>query len=333
MAYEQGIGGVASRGGRSMTGPDDAARIGAEAREWFVRLRGEGAAHRDAFESWYSASPEHADAYDHVLATWEATAHLDRGTPRGEAPAKRHGWRAPIAAVAAIVLLMIGVGVASLAGIGSRAAEAFSLVTKVGEIRTNRLPDGTQVTLDTDSRVDAVFTASTRRLRLLRGRARIAAVSDPQRPIQLEAAAATIEHGQVVDLTRGAGRTTIAMIGGTGAVRIGTAVVSLSAGQKIVIADAGAIAAPMALRDGDKRWTSGMLSFDNAPLEDVVAEANRYDGARIALDGDGLTQLRFTGTFRAGDAAGLARMLSAAFHLDLSRRADGSFVLSAPRTE
>jgi len=297
-----------------------------------VRLRGEGAAHRDAFESWYVASPEHADAYDRVLATWEATAHLDRAKPGGAAPVKRYGWRASIAAVAAIVLLMVGVGVASLAGIGGQAAEAFSLVTKVGEIRTDRLPDGTQVTLDTDSRVDAVFTASTRRLRLLRGRARIAATSDPQRPIELEAAALTIGNGQVVDLTLGTGRTTIAMISGTGAVRVGAAVVPLSAGQKIVIAGAAAPAAT-ALREGDRRWPSGMLSFDNAPLEDVLAEANRYSGPRIVLDGAGLTQRRFTGTFRAGDAAGLARMLSAAFHLSLSRRADGSFVLSAPRTK
>lgn len=316
-----------------MTDPDEAARVDAEARDWFVRLRGEGARHRDAFESWYIARPEHADAYDRVLATWEATARLDRPQAGGAVPVKRHGWRAPIAALAAIMLLMIGVGVASLAGIGGQAAQAFSLVTKVGEIRTDRLPDGTQVTLDTDSRVDAVFTTSSRRVRLLRGRARIAAASDPKRPIELEAAAAKIGNGQVVDLARDADRTTIAMIGGTGAVRVGTAVVPLSTGQKIVISDAAAATAPTALADGDKRWPSGMLSFDNAPLDDVVAEANRYSTVRIVLDGDALAQRRFTGTFRAGDAAGLARMLSAAFHLSLSRSDDGSFVLIAPRAK
>jgi len=316
-----------------MSDPGEAERIDAEARDWLVRLRGEGAHHRDAFESWYMARPQHADAYDRVLATWETTAHLDRLQAGGAAPAKRHGWRAPIAALAAIMLLMIGVGVASLAGIGGRAAEAFSLATRVGEIRTDRLPDGTNVTLDTDSRVDAVFTTSTRRVRLLRGRARIAAASDPKRPIQLEVAAATIGEGGVVDLTRRAGRTTVAMIGGASAVRVGTSVVPLSSDQQVVIADAAPPPVPTALSDADKRWPSGMLSFDNAPLDDVVAEANRYSAARVVLDGAALAQRRFTGTFHAGDAAGLARMLSAAFHLSLSRRGDGSFVLSAARTK
>jgi transmembrane sensor len=316
-----------------MSDPGEAERIDAEARDWFVRLRGEGARHRDAFESWYIAQPEHADAYDRVLATWQATAHLDRLQPGGTGPASRHGWRAPIAALAAIMLLMIGVGVASLAGIGGRAAEAFSLVTKVGEIRTDRLPDGTKVTLDTDSRVDAVFTTSTRRVRLLRGRARIVAASDPKRPIQLEIAAATIGGGGVVDLTRRAGRATVAMIGGASAVHVGSSVVPLSTDQEVVIADAAAPPAPTALSDGGKRWPSGMLSFDNAPLDDVVAEANRYSAARIVLEDAALAQRRFTGTFRAGNAAGLARMLSAAFHLSLSRRGDGSFVLSAPRAK
>jgi transmembrane sensor len=314
-----------------MSGPDDAvARLEAEAQQWLVRLRGDGPSNRAAFEDWYCASPDHAAAYDRVLLTWEASAHLTRAGRNGSARSKWSSWRPVAAAVAAAMLLMVGIGVATLAGVGRGPADAFSLVTKVGEIRTDRLPDGTRVTLDTDSRVDAVFTASRRQLRLVRGRARIAAASDARRPMELDAASVTVGDGEVVDLMRRSGLTTITMLDGAGSVHVGQQSVPLSAGQMLAVADTGPAAVPSALRDGDTRWPSGMLSFEDAALAVVVGEASRYSQTRIALDGDDVARLRFTGTFRGGDAAGLAHMLAKGFHLRLSRGPDGSFILSAP---
>jgi len=331
MAPRQGVGCAPPRSGSPVTGQDDAgARVEAEARQWLIRLRRDGPAHRDAFEQWYVASPVHADTYDRLLETWEMAGQVQRGQPVVGAPPARFGWRSSIAAVAAILLVMIGVGVASLAGIGRSPANAFSLSTKIGEIRTDRLPDGSHVTLDTDSRVDAVFTASRRQLRLVRGRARIAAARDVTRPMELGTGSVTIGDGEIVDLARSDGRTTVTMLRGNGVVHVGGKVVALAAGQQLAMADAGASTAPRRLDASETRWPSGMLSFDNARLAEVVAEANRYSRVRVVLDGDRVGQIRFTGTFRAGDNAGLARMLAAAFHLKLSRRADGSFQLSAP---
>lgn len=315
-----------------MSDPDAAtgraARIDHEAREWLVRLRGDAALHRDAFEDWYVADPDHADAYDHLLSSWEASGQLTRADDQEIAPAKTsRGWRAAIGAFAALLLVGVGIGVATLAGIGQTAANAFSIETRIGEIRTDRLADGTLVTLDTDSRVEGVFTASRRELRLVRGRARIAAARDPDRPLQLEVAAATINAGRIVDVARRGGRATVAMVAGAGAVREGNRSVRLPAGEIVSIGSAGQIAAPTSLREPDTRWPAGMLSFDKAPLGDVVAEANRYTATRIVLADSGVAALRFSGTFRTGDAKNLARMLSAAFSLSVSRGGDGSLVL------
>ena len=313
-----------------MTASEDAAaRVEAEARKWLIRLRGDGPASRDAFEQWYVASPDHADAYDRLLATWEVAGRLPQVIPPAAAPA---GWinrRSPIAAVAAILLLMIMIGVARLAGIGRTAADAFSLTTKIGEIRTDRLSDGTRVTLDTDSRIDAVFTTSRRQLRLVRGRARIAAARDPRRPMEIATVSATIGDGDIVDLSLSDGRTIVAMLSGSGTVHVGQSSVLLTAGQQVAIDGFRAAATPTPLRAGDTRWPSGMLSFDDATLDEVVAEANRYGRTPIVLDGGGTGRIRFTGSFRAGDTAALAHMLAAAFHLKLSRLSDGSFQLSA----
>jgi transmembrane sensor len=74
-------------------------------------------------------------------------------------------------------------------------------------------------------------------------------------------------------------------------------------------------------------WTRGMLQFDGTPLSEAVALANRYSDRHILLVG-GLGALRVTGAFRAGDTAGLAKALAAAFGLSLQQNADGNLLLS-----
>src|SRR3546814_1157465 len=62
---------------------------------------------------------------------------------------------------------------------------------------------------------------------------------------------------------------------------------------------------PQLLAASETSWISGMLSFENAPLADAVAAANRYNVQRIILVDATSREFRFTGTFRATDAAGL----------------------------
>lgn len=314
-----------------MTVPRDLeAQIEAEARNWLIRLRREGPACRDEFEDWYVASPSHADHYDWLLATWETSGLVADSLRR-----RRRGRHAWLPAVAAMLVVLACLGVVTFAGVGRSRAQTLSLATNVGEIRTDRLSDGTRVTLDTDSQIEAVFTASRREIRLVRGRARIAATPDRDRPMELETGSVTVASGRIVDLMRAGGRSTVAMLGGSGTVHAGPNNITLAAGQAVAIADAGRVmvTGPIALPRGATGWASGMLSFDNAPLGDVVAAANRYTDVHIILSGDATAGLRFTGTFRAGDTMALARMLSRAFHLELSRRSDRAVTLSPAPTK
>lgn len=77
--------------------------------------------------------------------------------------------------------------------------------------------------------------------------------------------------------------------------------------------------------------TSTMLQFDDTPLEQAVAEANRRSRTQITLADPSIGELRVTGAFRAGDAAGFAETLAAAFRLRLERRSDGTFILHPDR--
>jgi transmembrane sensor len=74
-----------------------------------------------------------------------------------------------------------------------------------------------------------------------------------------------------------------------------------------------------------------MLEFRNTPLRDAIAEANRYSSRQITISDPSIGELRVTGTFRAGDTAGLARSLAAAFVLRSDFEPRGSIVLRPPR--
>src|SRR3546814_19432062 len=83
------------------------------------------------------------------------------------------------------------------------ALAAEPLLTQRGEIRSFRLSDGTNATLDTDSRVEVSMTATERSLHLSQGRARFEVASDA-RPFRVRAGAGEVQASQgVLDVACG----------------------------------------------------------------------------------------------------------------------------------
>ena len=72
-----------------------------------------------------------------------------------------------------------------------------------------------------------------------------------------------------------------------------------------------------------------MLQFDDTPLAEAVAAANRHSRTQIILADAAIGELKITGAFRVGDAGALAESLAAAFSLHLERGSDGTLVLHA----
>jgi transmembrane sensor len=70
-----------------------------------------------------------------------------------------------------------------------------------------------------------------------------------------------------------------------------------------------------------------MLEFDDTPLGEAAALANRYNKLQLKLADDRIRSLRVSGGFRAGDTVGLARSLAAAFDLRIVSQPDGSLLL------
>jgi transmembrane sensor len=316
-----------------MTAGDAAsARIEDEAAAWLSRLRS-GQGDQAAFERWYGSDVAHADAYDALLASWDAMAML--GAPVAPAAAvhavhdEAHGIRRTVMmSLAALVLAVFAAGVGGFWPFGVKPAEAVALVSKIGEIRTVRLADGTVVTLDSDTALSGSVSSTGCNFHLLRGRARFAVAAASAQPFVIASGPASVSGSDAVfDVGVGDGALSVGALRGSPEIRNAQASQHVAAGQIVTLRGDGVLVGPRLLRASETRWTTGMLSFENTELGDVVAAVNRYAAIKIVMKGDA-AELRFTGTIRPTRTDALAKMLAATFGLDLGHDAEGNYLLA-----
>ncbi|WP_158266332.1 FecR family protein [Allosphingosinicella deserti] len=318
-----------------------------EAVAWLVALRSpDGADHHASFEQWYASDPRHADIYDELLANWEKMAlaeHLAAATAPA-APGARSAYRRrttyALAAAASLVLLVFCIAAwLRLAELRPGDTVSTAIATRTGEIQTIRLADGSRVVVDTVTVLSVAYTQSERRLTLKQGRARFDVAHDMKRPFVVDAAGGTVTAlGTLFDVDVQGPKAVVSLLRGLVEVRSAGALEGrrtadpslLQPGQRVALDASRPVGLPTRLRPEDVRWPTGMLSFVDAPLTEVAAAANRYTDIEIILSDREVGALRFSGTFRAGDAQGLARMLAATFDLDLASR-NGALLLEPHR--
>jgi transmembrane sensor len=207
------------------------------------------------------------------------------------------------------------------------------LASHVGEIRSMDLPDGSEVTLDTESRLTILYTDNERRLRLDSGRARFRVAHGDPRAFLVEAGTTeVVAHGTIFDVDVAGARVAVSLLEGSVEVRpqaaasapISSATTHLEPGQRLVVVPSSA---PQPLKSEEQRWTSGMLSFEDAELGEVIAAANRYSEVKIMLADPAIGRLRFSGTFDPREPDAFAQSLASLFHLRLDRDTDGTIHL------
>lgn len=315
------------------------AAIAERAADWLGRSdAGLSPAERAEFEAWRTADPRHAAAWRELTAASRALDGLEHFRPaaahapdpdlplRRAAPRRRRWPAAATLAAAAAAALAVWFGATVREG---GAAFAESAVTAVGAQRTLRLPDGSVVTLNTDSAVRVAFTARERRLDLERGEAHFAVAKDAARPFVVQTAAVRVRAvGTAFNIRlQGAAVEVLVTEGKVGVLyaRRDTSLLPqtapapvLAAGQRATVAaDAQApavVVAVSALEMAQKlAWQERRLEFDPTPLAEVVDEFNRYGPRRLVIADPAIARLSIGGSFRAGDTDTLVRLLESNF--------------------
>ena len=308
-----------------------------EAITWLVRLRGDQSPETNArFQSWYRASLRNAAAYDLEEARFQRSYGLLRSSPLAQdrdiapdvvmqPPRVRFALAAAVAAlllIPPVVLLEVGPDFLG------QTPQALMLVSGVGEIRSFELADGSSVTLDAQSRVRLELSDERRTARIEQGRARLR-IKAGKPAFRVTAGTIAVESvGGVLDISHRREEDRVEVRSGSAELAAGDSTSSrLAAGQAASMRASGK---PRIFASADRAdWTRGMLQFDNEPLANVIAAANRYSARRVLLGNSELGGLKVTGTFRAGDTQALVDALAGAFNLNVARGAEGSLILNS----
>jgi len=284
------------------------------ASEWLVRLRDESVTAEDHadFDAWLSADRRHGEAFERVSTRVSSLAAL--GPALKDALAARS---ANARTLSRRGFSMGGLAVAAAAGfafLGFSLAAPPVYTTAVGEQRRIELRDGSTVELNTDSRLVVRFSNNAREIELTRGEAVFDVAHDASRPFIVEAAGQEVRAIGTQFAVRLDG-SDVSVLVSEGVVAVSPAAATapvaaeptrLAAGHKL---DVGADAAEVAtLAPGEIErhltWRSGMLQFDGQTLAEAVTEVSRYTGARFALSGEEVRELRVWAYFRASDLDG-----------------------------
>jgi transmembrane sensor len=306
---------------------DDPIHIAAS--DWFTRLQDPDVTQEETLEwhRWMSVDERHAEAFARIEEIWNDSWEL-LGKRRGRVSARR-GWAlaASLAAVAILTTLFVSRDVLPWLG-----GTTQTVATLIGENRSLRLSDGSQVTLGGGSRLRVSMAAKSRDLRLLQGEAFFVVAKDPARPFAVDAGEVTVlAVGTQFNVRRGVDRVDVAVIEGQVMVMPDTPAnplawlrstpqprspMRLAIGQRTTIDAAGLHStAPSPDADSATSWQAGQLVFRQEPLREVVANVNRYAPKPIVIEG-AIAQLQFTGTVLSGSVPGWIASLESAFDIE-----------------
>jgi transmembrane sensor len=282
------------------------AEIKAEAAAWIARLHADDRDEHDeaAFKLWLGQSPDHASAFEAVTAVWD----LADGISVADLPAKEP---------AKFKRRSLLAGVATLAAAGAvfavwDAAFAGVYETDVGEQKHVVLSDGTQVFLDTNTKIRERFSRAVRNVELERGRADFRVKPDLNRPFVVEAAQQKIvAPATTFDVRRDDEKVSVVLLDGQATVVLGRHKrIALSKGERLV----ATAAAPPNIDKPNlaslTAWQTGQAIFDSETLGQACAEMNRYTSEQIVLNDPAVSKFRLSGVYRVGDNEAFARSVS-----------------------
>lgn len=332
------------------------------AAEWFVR-RNRGPldrADQAAFERWH-ADAANAAAYAAVERTWgfagrmeEAASAADTDRLRGMVEAARRGATTNKGvrrrvAMAAALLVAVGALLWNALELGRRpatdtpgvsAAPPETYVTAVGERSTIMLDDGSQVLLNTDSRLRVAYGTERRQMTLLAGQALFEVEPDSSRPFVVQACDhQVVALGTAFDVRMADCNLQVTLI--EGSIDVEDTAAGDGSEHRIARLDPG-----QQFRGGDRQdpeihaarleqvtsWRDGRLIFTDEPLRQAVDEVNRYSTRKIRLAEDALAELRVSGVFRTGRPDSFAAALTNYFDIAAEPGPSGDIILSPSGT-
>ncbi|CAM3704063.1 Protein FecR [Pseudomonas reidholzensis] len=314
--------------------PSDAAS--AQAAHWFTQ-RDEVARNlitAQRFAQWRDADPLNAAAYARLEAMWEAQAfqqalqNLAVDLPLPAAPAARSARRGKTRRlIASAAVLLVALGVGWMGDVPMRLQADH--MTGIAQVEPVELEDGSRIVLGSQSAISTEFDGGRRRIRLLRGEVYVEAAHDAGRPMSIETAQATVTVvGTQFSVSEREADVTVA-------VREGVVRFADRAGEQSVLHAGnwqqlkGGHLQAVSLEGSERQmaWVSGRLSFQDAPLAQVLGEVRRYYPAPIVLLNGAAGQEHVSGSYQLDEPLAIVQALSKVTGTEVHRLPGGALVI------
>lgn len=343
---------------------DAALAIRDVAAEWITTLEEGGERERAQCVAWLKESPEHVREFLLMTALWkgldgiDAQSRLDidalldtaaaavvpldpnwiQQQPARQSNESQRGsrrkqwWLAGAAATLAAIGLALSWGMPMLSG-----PQVYE--TAIGQQRTVTLSDGSQVQLNTGTRLQVQLSDTRRELHLLDGEALFSVAHDSARPFEVHVGDALVRAvGTQFNIRRNARDTTVSVLEGTVLVAalepqqesVAQRAQTLTAGEEVrITAHVGLDKLAQPNVRNAVAWRDRVLSFNGEPLGTIAAEINRYnDKLRIEVEGKARDR-QLIGVFSVDDPESLLQFLSQQDDIRIER--SGRVVKILPR--
>ncbi len=280
----------------------------AEALDWFVRLQGAAGdpGTSRAFRAWLDGDPRCAAAFEKVTEVWgapeflQATRNVAKATgfvaPRKKSRRRSLGKKA--AAIVSAVIVAFALAKAPDLSLRLRA----DYVTVAGEQRIVALPDGSRVTLNTESAVALDFANGQRNVRVLKGEAYFDVRAGLPIPFRVAGRFGDVEvKGTTFSVQLDDSEDNVVL--SHGAVEVANRAqpqehASLSPGEMVSVTATSISPVRKVDAESSLAWLQGRIRFDDRPFGEVLNDLRRYYPGRIFVANSAIERVSVSGNYK-----------------------------------
>lgn len=325
------------------------------AADYAVRMHSGNMSDQDrmAMEEWLAQDSGNREELQALLDIWHSVGALASRRSELTGSEKQSlwgGWAVAATLVAAIGLLFLG-PFQGEQNTGQKILTSYD--TGVGEQRSVLLDDGTQVTLNTNTKLLVNFEENVRKIILDRGEAFFEVAADPERPFIVNTGMRAVTVlGTKFDVRKSAFDLSVEVVEGTVAVhpegdRVSLAssmfdvklsdetvpqqesIYRLTSGIKADFSGSMGtensrvqVAALQLVADGYPNWKYGLVSFNRRSLYEVVKELNRYLEKKILIEDAEIMDLKVSGVFQLNAIDAALQQMESAFPIRVDEYSD-----------
>jgi transmembrane sensor len=293
-------------------------------------------------EQWLARDEANRHYFDHFKLIWEESIQLAASTPVDEEAAwerfqnrveqkdfpssKARVWslNSPLMRAAVITGLVVGIAWLTWFLFHNNPGKVVSMATiqATGVVKSDTLPDGSQVTLNRHSQVSFPerFTGKKRVLQL-NGEAFFKVTPNKQKPFEVHTNNVTITVLGTSFNIRSRGDTTEIIVE-TGIVRVATEkhTVTLTAGQKAITGISEAILQKQANTDQlYNYYRSKKFECDHTPLWKLAEKLNEAYDVQIVFENEALRHQELTTTFDNESLDNILKIISGTFDISVTK--------------